>query len=83
MSESGPQSLDDAVGPRHAHAVPRPDASREDDVARTILAAAAAAAEFKRHAVAAAPQIACRCAALATAIETALDEQFEFGEACG
>ena len=69
-------SLADAIGPHHAHSVPAPDESREIDVAASILAASAVAAEFRRHSVAAPPTIACRCAQVATAIEEALDEQF-------
>ncbi len=74
--ETGLPSLADAIGPHHAHSVPKPDESREIDVAASILAASAVAAEFKRHAVAAPPTVACRCAAVASAIEEALDEQF-------
>ena len=77
--EEGLPTLDDVVGPRHAHSVPAPDESREIDVAASILAASAVAAEFRRHSVAAPPTVACRCAQVATAIEEALDEQF--GEA--
>lgn len=77
--ETGLPSLADAIGPHHAHSVPAPDESREIDVAASILAASAVAAEFRRHSVAAPPTVACRCAQVATAIEEALEEQF--GEA--
>lgn len=76
LDESGLPSLADVVGPHHAHSVPKPDESTEIDVAASILAASAVAAEFKRHAIAAPPTVACRCAAVASAIEEALDEQF-------
>jgi len=77
--ETGLPTLDDVVGPRHAAArdVPAPDESTTDDVAATITAALAVAAEFRRHSVAASPRIAAKCGVVAAVLDAALEREFQ------
>jgi hypothetical protein len=73
-------SLDDllyeAEHGRRPAATPSPEQSGADAVARTLLAASAVCAELRRHAVAAEPRIAARCAAVADALDGALTREF-------
>ena len=55
---------------------PRPIDSTPDHVAETSSPRVAVAAEFRRHGIAAAPQLGARCAAVASAIDAALAEDF-------
>lgn len=69
-------TVDEMYAAEHADPPPSPDHSTIDDVALTLRAAQEISREFRRHGVAAAPQLGWPCECVAKALDAALAQHF-------